>query len=92
LKKKRKVAKYLGINRETVAKYWDQPISDLIENKNSPEWASKINWTYVQSEIERGVSAKCQRGPKNFNLKYFTSKKFYRLRYFTKFKLVKQAS
>ena len=57
LKSQRKVAKHLGINREAVAKYWNQTISDTIPSVAPPDWTTKIDWEYVQKEIKNGVSA-----------------------------------
>ena len=57
LKSQRKVAKHLGINREAVAKYWNQTISDTIPCVVPPDWTTKIDWEYVQKEIKSGVSA-----------------------------------
>jgi transposase len=56
LKSIRKVAKHLGINRETVAKYWDGSTSSPVNN--SPDWASEVDWRYIQSEVRKGVSIK----------------------------------
>ena len=57
LKSQRKVAKHLGINREAVAKYWNQSIPDTIPSVVPPDWTTKIDWEYVQKEIKSGVSA-----------------------------------
>lgn len=57
LKSQRKVAKHLGINREAVAKYWNQTIPDTIPSVAPPDWTTKIDWEYVQKEIKSGVSA-----------------------------------
>ena len=47
LKHQRKVARHLGISRETVAKYWKTEVIDGAVNKSS--WASNIDWEYVCS-------------------------------------------
>ena len=57
LKSQRKIAKHLGINREAVAKYWNQTIPDTIPSVVPPDWTTKIDWEYVQKEIKCGVSA-----------------------------------
>lgn len=56
LKSIRKVARHLGINRETVAKYWGGPLTS--PEASSPVWASEIDWTYIQSEVKKGISVK----------------------------------
>lgn len=56
LKHKRKVARHLGISRETVSKYWEETISDDVESVAPPNWTEKIDWQYVQSETSKGVS------------------------------------
>ena len=58
LKSKRKIAKHLGITRDTVAKYWDEIIPASTPSLTPPNWTTKIDWKYVQSEIGSGVSAK----------------------------------
>ena len=58
LKSKRKVAKHLGITRETVNKYWDEIIPESIPSLAPPLWTTKIDWEYVQKEITRGISVK----------------------------------
>jgi|SRR3989339_112638 len=55
LKSQRKVAKHLGISRDTVAKYWEQIIPDFAPAL-VPDWTTKIDWEYVQSETTRGIS------------------------------------
>jgi transposase len=57
LKSQRKVAKHLGINREAVARYWEQVIPDSIPSLAPPDWTTQIDWEYVQKEINKGVSA-----------------------------------
>jgi transposase len=54
----RKVARKLGISREAVAKYWNEPIPTSVGPLASPEWTEKIDWEYVQAEIKNGVSIK----------------------------------
>mgnify|MGYP000947102987 FL=1 len=58
LKHQRKVARHLKINRETVAKYWDQerPVSEM--QGPPPSWSEKIDWDYVKQENKNGVSLK----------------------------------
>jgi DNA invertase Pin-like site-specific DNA recombinase len=48
LKSKRKIAKHLGITRDTVSKYWDEIIPESAPYLSSPEWTNKIDWEYVQ--------------------------------------------
>ena len=55
---KRKVAKHLGITRDTVTKYWDEVIPVSTPGLLPPNWTHKIDWEYVQLEISRGISAK----------------------------------
>ena len=54
----RKVAKHLGITRNTVAKYWEQIIPEDTPSMAPPGWASLIDWEYVKKEIGKNVSAK----------------------------------
>ncbi len=58
LKSQRKIAKHLNIDRETVARYWEEAIPDSVVSGPPPEWTNKIDWDYVQTEIKNGVSAK----------------------------------
>src|SRR5687767_7992843 len=58
LKSQRKIAKHLGIGREAVAKYWNQSIADSVPGLSPPDWTTKIDWEYVQTEVSKGVSAK----------------------------------
>jgi len=58
LKHKRKVARHLGINRETVSKYWGQTIAEAVESMTPPHWTEKMDWQYIQSESNKGVSLK----------------------------------
>jgi transposase len=57
LKSQRKVAKHLGICRQTVKKYWDTVITEPENSEFAPDWTKKIDWEYIQQEIEKGVSA-----------------------------------
>jgi len=57
LKHQRKVARHLGISRETVAKYWGMEVVEGTVNKSS--WAGNVDWEYVSQETEcRGISIK----------------------------------
>jgi transposase len=60
LKHQRTVARHLGINRETVAKYWKKRAVDFVlpEVSLAVRWQEKIDWEYVQSEGKKGVSIK----------------------------------
>lgn len=52
----RKVAKILGIHRNTVRSYWEET-STLTEDQ-SPEWALLLDWNYIATEVENKVSLK----------------------------------
>ncbi len=54
LKSIRRVARHLGIDRETVAKYWNGIVSS--PESNTPPWTSEIDWSYIQREIGKGDS------------------------------------
>jgi transposase len=59
LKHKRKVAKHLGIDRETVAKYWNPKVAGTNEIVIKTSWDKSIDWDYVSQEsCNRGVSIK----------------------------------
>ncbi len=45
------VAQLLGINRETVIKYWDGPLTDF-ENL-APLWVKETDWEYVNKELKK---------------------------------------
>ena len=46
---KSKVSKLLGINRETVRKYWEGPVDQLI--LDIPDWVKNLDWEYINKEI-----------------------------------------
>lgn len=46
---KTKVSNILGVNRETVRKYWNQ-VSDVNINE-IPEWVKNLDWDYINKEI-----------------------------------------
>ena len=46
----RKVAKILGINKDTVNKYWNGLLGD--KRRIPPEWAQKIDWSFIQKELK----------------------------------------
>jgi hypothetical protein len=48
---KTRVAKLLGINRETVIKYWDGPVADLAPLV--PDWVKDIDWDYANKELKK---------------------------------------
>jgi transposase len=52
----RRVAKILGIHRDTVKKYWNSNPKDLDED--DPSWAGHIDWDYINKEISRKTSRK----------------------------------
>lgn len=54
----RKIAKHLGITRDSVAKYWEQVIPEATPSMVPPDWTTKIDWEYVKKEINKNVSAK----------------------------------
>lgn len=56
LKSIRKVARHLGINRETVARYWGGPLDS--QDASAPEWTSEVDWQSIQKEVKDGVSIK----------------------------------
>jgi len=58
LKHKRKVARQLGIDRETVAKYWWPKNEALAQQNLTGHWPQKIDWQYVRRESESGISIK----------------------------------
>ena len=43
-KKQRQVARILGINRETVARYWNGSPQEISEK---PKWVATLNWDYI---------------------------------------------
>ena len=53
---KKKVAQILGINRETVRKYWEGPINEIV--RDIPEWVTQLDWKYINKEINQKVSKK----------------------------------
>ena len=46
----RKSAKILGINKDTVNKYWNGPCAD--KRDKVPPWAMKVDWDYIQKELK----------------------------------------
>ena len=50
------VALALGINRETVARYWNG--SPPEPSLSPPKWVQEIDWNYLQEEIKKNVSKK----------------------------------
>lgn len=54
-KKQRQVARLLGINRETVARYWNESTDESLP---SLEWVVALDWEYIKSQLESGVSRK----------------------------------
>ena len=49
---KAEVARIVGINRETVAPYWNQESPPEV---NSPHWAKQVDWEYLKSELKSEV-------------------------------------
>jgi len=58
LKSKNKIAKHLGINRETVSKYWEETIPTGVLSARAPDWSAHIDWEYYKKEVGSGVSIK----------------------------------
>jgi hypothetical protein len=54
-KNKSEVARVLGINRETVSRYWDGAPEEIIQE---PEWVALLNWDYITDQIEHDVPRK----------------------------------
>lgn len=54
-KKQRQIARLLGINRETVARYWNGPPEEVAQEL---EWVAPLNWDYITDQIEHGVPRK----------------------------------
>lgn len=54
-KKQRQVARILGINRETVARYWNGPPEEVLQEM---EWVALLNWDYITDQVEHGVPRK----------------------------------
>ncbi|MCM2351967.1 MAG: IS21 family transposase [Bacteriovoracaceae bacterium] len=54
-KNKSEIARVLGINRETVSRYWDGSPEEIIQE---PEWVALLNWDYITDQIEHDVPRK----------------------------------
>jgi transposase len=54
-KKQRQVARILGINRETVARYWNGSPEEEFQEL---EWVALLNWDYIADQVEHGVPRK----------------------------------
>lgn len=54
-KKQRQIARILGINRETVARYWDGTPEEIIQE---PDWVACLNWDYILDQLEHDVPRK----------------------------------
>ncbi|MBI2521767.1 MAG: hypothetical protein HYV97_15230 [Bdellovibrio sp.] len=53
----RKVAKILGINRNTVAQYWHfGPTETSLPHE--PDWVKSLDWNYLEVELTRGALRK----------------------------------
>jgi hypothetical protein len=48
---KTRVAELLGINRETVIKYWDGAVTDLAPLV--PDWVRELDWEYANKELKK---------------------------------------
>lgn len=53
---KSKVAYLLGIDRETVRRYWYGPPPE--PSPSPPKWIQEIDWNYLQEEIKKNISKK----------------------------------
>jgi len=54
-KNKSEIAKALGINRETVRRYWEGSPATI---EFQPEWASKLNWDFILDQVKHDVPRK----------------------------------
>jgi hypothetical protein len=54
-KKQRQVARILGINRETVARYWNGSVDEISQEA---EWVILLNWDHITDQVEHGVPRK----------------------------------
>jgi transposase len=58
LKYIRAVARHMGIDRETVKKYWEQEITTPPPQNQKPKWVLEIDWDYFKKEVKKGISIK----------------------------------
>ena len=54
--KKKKVAKILGISRDTVIKYWNGPLAPAVVV--APKWALGLDWVAIQNELKNKINVK----------------------------------
>lgn len=54
-KNKSEVAQILGINRETVSRYWEGSPDEVVQE---PEWVALLNWDYIIDQVEHDVPRK----------------------------------
>jgi hypothetical protein len=54
-KNKSEVARILGINRETVLRYWDGTPEEIIQE---PVWVACLNWDYILDQVKHHVPRK----------------------------------
>jgi transposase len=47
----RKIARILGVNKETVGRYWYGPITS--QEQVAPIWAKQVDWNYITNELKR---------------------------------------
>ena len=52
----RKIARQLGVARGTVQKYWHG--DEEKEVSNEPNWVQKVDWVYLEAEINKGITRK----------------------------------
>jgi len=72
---KSKVSKLLGVNRETVRKYWTEKAPDEVLSE-TPSWVKELDWDYINSEINTRKTPKTilfEELSENFNLPTYQS-------------------
>jgi transposase len=53
---RRETSQILGIDKETVGKYWNGPVAE--SPPGTPTWVAGLNWEHIKTEIENGTSKK----------------------------------
>jgi DNA invertase Pin-like site-specific DNA recombinase len=54
-KKQRQVARLLGVNRETFARYWNGSPEEVPQEL---EWVALLNWDHITDQVEHGGTQK----------------------------------
>jgi transcriptional regulator with XRE-family HTH domain len=54
-KSKSEIARLLGVNRETIIRYWNGEVENVVQ---ALEWVALLNWDYISDQIEHGVPRK----------------------------------